>query len=223
MNTGLQDSYNLAWKLALVVKGKADAALLDSYEAERIKVARRLLETTDRGFQVVVSDSWLAGLLRTKILARVAAFAMSRERVQRLAFNTVSQTGIRYRDSTLSKTLDGLPADAPQAGDRFPWLHLRLHPGGAIDDSLQALDDTHFNLIVVGQPAPAADALKLGDLLRIHAIPDDPDNAAELARVKIPTPSFYLLRPDGHVGLCGSNLDTDAVNRYVAEVLRIGA
>jgi 2-polyprenyl-6-methoxyphenol hydroxylase-like FAD-dependent oxidoreductase len=223
MNTGLQDSYNLAWKLALVVKGKADAALLDSYEAERIKVARRLLETTDRGFQLIVSDGWLAGLLRTKILARIAAFAMSRERVQRLAFNTVSQTGIRYRTSTLSKTLDGLPADAPQAGDRFPWLHLRLHPGGAIEDSLQALDDTHFNLIVVGQPAPAADALKLGDLLRIHAIPDDPDNAAELARVKIPTPSFYLLRPDGYVGLCGTNLDIAAVNRYLAECLRIAA
>ena len=37
MNTGLQDAYNLAWKLALVVKGQADAALLDSYEEERIR------------------------------------------------------------------------------------------------------------------------------------------------------------------------------------------
>ena len=40
MNTGLQDAYNLAWKLALVVKGRADAALLDSYEDERMPVAR---------------------------------------------------------------------------------------------------------------------------------------------------------------------------------------
>ena len=78
MNTGLQDAYNLAWKLALVVKGRADAALLDSYEEERIPVAQRLLNTTDRAFRLVVSDSWLAGLLRTKILARIAAFAMSR-------------------------------------------------------------------------------------------------------------------------------------------------
>ena len=77
MNTGLQDAYNLAWKLALVVAGKADAALLDSYEDERIPVAQRLLETTDRGFRLVVSDSWLAGLLRTQVLARIAAFAMS--------------------------------------------------------------------------------------------------------------------------------------------------
>ena len=51
MNTGLQDAYNLAWKLALVVQGRADAALLDTYEQERIPVAQRLLETTDRAFQ----------------------------------------------------------------------------------------------------------------------------------------------------------------------------
>src|SRR5438105_4141353 len=58
MNTGLQDAYNLGWKLALVVNGRADAALLDSYEAERIPVAQRLLTTTDRAFVLVVSDSW---------------------------------------------------------------------------------------------------------------------------------------------------------------------
>ena len=57
MNTGLQDAYNLAWKLALVVSGRAEAALLDSYEDERIPVARRLLSTTDRAFSLVVSDN----------------------------------------------------------------------------------------------------------------------------------------------------------------------
>ena len=73
MNTGLQDAYNLAWKLALVVKGEADPGLLDSYNEERLPVARRLLQTTDSAFKLVVSDSWLAGLMRTKILARIAA------------------------------------------------------------------------------------------------------------------------------------------------------
>src|SRR5712691_9104815 len=68
MNTGLQDAYNLAWKLALVVKGQADDALLDTYEAERIPVAQRLLSTTDRAFTLLVSDGWLAGLFRTRIL-----------------------------------------------------------------------------------------------------------------------------------------------------------
>ena len=76
MNTGLQDAHNLAWKLALVVQGRADDALLDSYEAERQPVAQRLLDTTDRAFRLVVSDSPLAGLLRTQVLARIAGFAM---------------------------------------------------------------------------------------------------------------------------------------------------
>lgn len=120
MNTGLQDAYNLAWKIALVVEGKAGETLLDSYEAERLPVARRLLETTDRGFRVVVSDAPFAGLLRTRVLARLAAFAMGRERVQKLAFRTVSQTGIHYRAGPLSAALDALPSDAPSAGDRFP-------------------------------------------------------------------------------------------------------
>src|SRR5687767_501124 len=126
MNTGLQDAYNLAWKLALVVKGQADMALLDSYEEERAPVARRLLNTTDQAFMLVVSDTWLASLFRTQILARIVAFAMGRERIQRVAFRTISQTGIRYRNSRLSQTLPGLPDGAPRAGDRFPWLHLKF-------------------------------------------------------------------------------------------------
>src|SRR5205823_3076391 len=151
---------------------------------------------------------WLAGLFRTKIIARFAAFAMQHKRVQEFAFRTVSQIGIRYRDSALSKSLAPLGHVAPQAGDRFPWLRLRLPPDRLPEDFFHALDDTRFNLIVVGQPAPT-ETFGLGDLLRVHAIPDDPHNDAELARVSIPKPSFYLLRPDGHIGLCGSRIAAD--------------
>jgi hypothetical protein len=215
----LQDAYNLGWKLALVVSGRADVALLDSYEEERVPVARRLLNTTDRAFRLVVSDSRLAGLLRTQILARIAAFAMSRERIQRAAFRVVSQTGIHYPTSPLSKSLEDLPNSAPRAGDRFPWLRLKFQPNGSVEDLFQKLDDTRLNLIVVGQPSPPEGALNLGDLLRIHAIPVDPFNDVELARAQIHRPSFYLVRPDGHVGLCGGYLDAAAVMRYVSDHL----
>ena len=223
MNTGLQDAYNLAWKLALVVEGRADAALLDSYEHERIPVARRLLNTTDRAFRLIVSDSWLAGLLRTQILARVAAFALSRERIQRFAFRVVSQTGIHYRKSPLSITLDELPQTAPRAGDRFPWLRLKFRPEGSIEDLFEILDDTRFALIVIAQPSPSREALALGDLLQIHTIPADPVNDVELARAQIPRPSFYLLRPDGHVGICGARMETARVARYLSESLGLDA
>jgi len=217
MNTGLQDAYNLAWKLALVVKGHAEAALLDTYEAERIPVARRLLATTDRAFVLVVSDSWVARLFRTRILARIAALAMTFERPKQFAFRTISQTGIAYRESSLSKMLPGLPDGAPRAGDRFPWLRLRFLANGPVEDLFQKLDDTRYNLIVTAQPAPSGVALGLGELLRIHAIPDDTQNAQELARVRISGPAFYLLRSDGHIGLAGTRLEPDAVTRYLSE------
>jgi hypothetical protein len=221
MNTGLQDAYNLAWKLALVASGRADPALLNSYEEERIPIARRLLNTTDRAFRLVVSDNPLAGVFRTEILARIAAFALSRESIQRFAFRTVSQTGLEYRDGPLSESLESVPDEAPHAGDRFPWLHLKFTPGGPVEESFERFDDMHLNLMVIGQPAPGA--LAVGDLLRIHEIPADPDNEREFARARIPRPSFYLLRPDGHVGLCGARLEAATVQRYVADRLGITA
>ena len=217
MNTGLQDAYNLGWKLALVAQGRADAALLDSYEAERLPVARRLLDTTDRGFMLVVSDSWWAGLLRTEVLARIGALAMSRPRIQRRAFRVVSQIGIHYRDGPLSTSLDDPPDGAPRAGDRFPWLRLRFVPGGPVEDVYGQLDDLHVHLLVFGQPLPDGVAWPGGELVRAHAIPQDPENEAELARAKIPRPSFYLVRPDGYIGLSGGPLDGAAVSRYCAE------
>ena len=214
MNTGLQDAYNLAWKLALVVKQEADARLLDSYEGERIPVARRLLETTDRAFRVVVSDSWIAGLLRTKVLARLAAFAMARKPVQRFAFRTVSQIGIHYRGSALSESAAGLPEEAPGAGDRFPWLHLKLQAGGPVEDLFQKFDDLRFHLFVAGQPIPQLAIPE--SLLQVHAIPSDTANDAELARLHIPQASFYLVRPDGYVGLAGTKLEAGTAERYLS-------
>jgi 2-polyprenyl-6-methoxyphenol hydroxylase-like FAD-dependent oxidoreductase len=222
MNTGLQDAYNLAWKLALVLSGRAGAALLDSYEDERIPVAERLLSTTDRAFSLIVSDSWLAGLFRTRVLAKIMAFAMGLDRIQKLAFRTISQTGIRYRNSPLSETLAGLPDAAPRAGDRFPWLRLKLLPNGPTEDLFGKLDDARFNLIVIGQPPAPGGVPGLGDLLRIHAVPSDPSNDRELARAQIPRPSFYLLRPDGHVGLAGIHLEAAAATRYLSERLDLG-
>jgi 2-polyprenyl-6-methoxyphenol hydroxylase-like FAD-dependent oxidoreductase len=219
MNTGLQDAYNLGWKLALVVEGKADAALLDSYEQERLPVAQRLLQSTDRAFKLFVSDSWFAGVFRTEVLARIASFALSRKRVQQLAFRTVSQTGIDYRKSSLSVSLDRLPDDAPRAGDRFPWLHLKLQANGPVEDLFRKLDDTHFHLLVFGQPLPAETLPDLGGLLQAHVIPDDPANEAELMRAKIPRRSFYLLRQDGHVGACGVDPDAAAITRYIKGAL----
>jgi hypothetical protein len=223
MNTGLQDAYNLGWKLALVVSGKAGADLLDSYEAERIPVARRLLNTTDRAFSVVVSDTRLAGLLRTRVVANILALGMRAEAIRLLAFRTISQIGIAYPDSPLSETLPGLPGAAPHAGDRFPWLRLAMSSSGPAEDLYSQLDDTRFTLLLIGQSAPSAGVVGLGDRLQILEVSRDSANDRELSRAHIPRAAFYLLRPDGHVGLAGTRLETASVSRYVSERLHFGA
>ena len=222
MNTGLQDAYNLGWKVALVASGAAGAALLDSYEDERIPVAERLLSSTDRAFSLVVSNGRLAGVLRTRLVPRAMALAMRIERIRKLAFRTISQTGIQYRQSPLSENLAGVPDDALQAGDRFPWLRLQLDGNGLAEDFYGKLDDTRFALVLAGQPVPAAGVGVLGDLVRVYVIPDNPANQRELERARIPRPAFYLVRPDGYVGLVGGRLEASAVTRYVSERLQVG-
>jgi 2-polyprenyl-6-methoxyphenol hydroxylase-like FAD-dependent oxidoreductase len=222
MNTGLQDAYNLAWKLALVVEGRAAPTLLDTYEEERMPVAKRLLETTDRAFQLVVSEGSFAALLRTKIIARVAAAAMRFEAVRRFAFGTVSQLGIAYPQSTLSHSLPGFTQQGPKAGDRFPWLQVRMDGDGAVKDLHREMDDTRFNLLLFGQPVTSV-RLPASGLVRALVVPLDADNQAELKRANISGPSFYLLRPDGHVGLCGGQFDAAAIARYLAEHVHLKA
>lgn len=216
MNTGLQDAYNLAWKLALVLSGGADDALLDSYESERMQVARTLLNSTDRAFKLLVSERWLAGLFRMGVVANVVAQAMKFERVRRLAFRALSQIGIAYRHSALSRTLPGVPRGAPRAGDRFPWMHLRFATDGPRRDLFERLDDRRFTLLAFGQDAKAPEGIAR-ELVDVHVIPDHPDNRAELERAHVPERAYFLLRPDGHIGLAGIDFDPTALSGWFAE------
>jgi 2-polyprenyl-6-methoxyphenol hydroxylase-like FAD-dependent oxidoreductase len=220
MNTGLQDAYNLAWKLALVISGRADTALLDSYEAERLPVAQKLLATTDSLFSIIVSDTTAAGLFRTYIMPRMLAIAMKIDRVRKTFFRSIAQLGIRYRRSSLSVTPQTWPEKAPRGGDRFPWLNLKLSSSGPVENLFEKLDDTRFNLIVIGQEAPQGFPPRIAELVQLLVIPRDAANDRALEQAKVPRPSFYLLRPDCYVGLCGARPEVDAIAEYFSK--RIG-
>ncbi|MFC7554073.1 FAD-dependent monooxygenase [Pseudoroseomonas wenyumeiae] len=97
MNTGIGDAINLAWKLAAVLKGRAPDSLLDSYEAERLPFARRLVATTDRVFSLVTAEGGLADLVRTRLAPLLAAAAFRTGPAREAMFRTLSQTGLRYR------------------------------------------------------------------------------------------------------------------------------
>ena len=118
MNTGIGDAVNLAWKLAAVLNEAPADSLLDTYEAERIGFARRLVATTDRVFTLVTKRGALAQRVRTTVIPLLLSWLLRLPPFRRFAFRTVSQIGIEYRKSPLSAGAAG----SVRGGDRLPWV-----------------------------------------------------------------------------------------------------
>jgi 2-polyprenyl-6-methoxyphenol hydroxylase-like FAD-dependent oxidoreductase len=81
MNTGLQDAYNLGWKLAFFLKGYARASILDTYQEERLPVARNVIGHTDRIYRWITANQPVPKYLRLyffPVLLRALAFLMKR-------------------------------------------------------------------------------------------------------------------------------------------------
>ena len=108
MNTGIQDAWNLGWKLALVGRGVADEALLDTYEAERRPVGGFVVRFTDRAFTVATSTNPLLRALRTRLVPRVLPLGLRLDRAVAYGFRTVAQLNIGYRHSPAVQ--EGRPA-----------------------------------------------------------------------------------------------------------------
>lgn len=117
MNTGIGDAINLAWKLAMVLRGRAPDALLDSFEAERMGFARALVRTTDRIFSLATSDGGTARSARTRIAPLLLPRLLASRRLRDLAFGIVSQTRISYQNGPVAEGRSG----RIRGGDRVPW------------------------------------------------------------------------------------------------------
>jgi 2-polyprenyl-6-methoxyphenol hydroxylase-like FAD-dependent oxidoreductase len=204
MNTGIGDAVNLAWKLAAVLKGEADAAaILDTYEPERIAFARRLVETTDRGFTIVTRQGKLARLVRTRLVPAIAPAVFRVPAMRRLFFRTVSQINVSYHDSALSEGKAG----AIVAGDRLPWIKSSNGP-----DNFAPLRSLEWQVHVYGR---ARDDLKAAcSALHIALYEFEWNAAARDAGVR--DGALYLIRPDGYVGLADAEADVSRLRDHVA-------
>jgi len=97
MNTGLHDVWNLVWKLDLVLRGRGNERLLDSYSAERLPVIKQVIATTDVLTKVMGTPNRFAQALRDTVIPMVSRLAPFQHAfVQRL-----SQLGIAYRGSPI--------------------------------------------------------------------------------------------------------------------------
>ncbi|MBA3693120.1 MAG: FAD-dependent monooxygenase [Acidobacteria bacterium] len=212
MNTGIQDGYNLAWKMALVLKGKAEKKILETYNEERLENAKNLLKTTDRFFNLVASPDAFLAYFRTHIFPYIAGVAFSIDAVKKFVFPRISQIGINYRHGSLSET-DG--NFSVKAGDRMPYFTIE---DASIYDRLR---EPKFHLLLYSDGASDfqnfAAELKneYASMLDFSVAPLYP-NIAEIFGAK--TSFVLLLRPDNYIGLISSEVSVEKLKEYLDKI-----
>ena len=205
MNTGIGDAVNLAWKLAAVIKGEADKALLDTYEPERIAFARRLVATTDQAFTGATSHGAIARLVRLRLVPLLLPVLFKLATVRRLMFRTVSQTVVTYRGSSLSKGQAG----KVHGGDRLPWVKTGLN--GDVADNFAPLTSLDWQVHVYGDAAPKLRETCEARKLPLHIFPWNPG----MDRVGLMRQAAYLVRPDGYVAMADPEGRATAITSYL--------
>jgi hypothetical protein len=209
MNTGIQDAYNLAWKLSLVLKGNANENLLKTYNEERLENARHLLQTTDRVFDFGANTDPAIAFFRTHIFPYVAGFALSFDAVKNFAFPLISQIGVNYHHSALSEKTDS--HFAVKAGDRMPYFRIE---NKSIYDVLR---QPKFHWITFTNDQKDISAM-LGEIENLY--PDLIDFQTVSLTPKITDifgvdELFYvLLRPDNYIGIITFKTSVSEVRGY---------
>ncbi|MGH6901999.1 MAG: FAD-dependent monooxygenase, partial [Geminicoccaceae bacterium] len=220
-NGGIQDVDNLAWKLALVLKGEAPARLLGTYDEERVHGADENLSNSSRSTSVMTPKSATEREFRDSVLALAETLPFARRLVNSGRLSTpCSLAGMRLQtpdDGAFEGAIvPGSPcADAPvtQADGRPGWLLERLggsfavlHFGsdaeGPVD--LRGLGNLRPELRLVH-----VNGQGVGDVL------GDPDGLARTRYGGVPGMT-YLVRPDQHVAARFARFDPDALRRALA-------
>ena len=240
MNTGMQDAWNLGWKLALVALGRADEELLDTYEAERWPVGRNLLRYTDRLFGLftrLMSGSAVAAWFRRTVVARVLPLVFRSRWLRAWAFRFVSELAISYRGSSAVSESGTRRRSGPRAGDRMP--DARVERDGRSTYVQEELSGPAFQLLLCGGldgwDNEALDALlaRYSSVLAAHFLSRERrsgvmvdargDALAHLGVRGEQEARQYLVRPDGYIAFRHGGRRLDAVGRYLARWLRSSA
>ena len=235
MNTGIQDAYNLAWKLALAVRGVAARGLLDSYDAERRPVGALVLAQTGRMLRMAQIANPVARFLRDSVLGLL----MQRRRVQRTMTRQLSQLAIDYTDGPLAMTSWHHAHHGLQAGERAPDGPVVETASGRRTTLFEAMRGTGHIMLgfsageesgPLQQAVEAALARHGKEVTALLVAPGEGgepggfshhDPSGKLhGRYGASAPSLYCIRPDGYIGLACRPPDMVAVGRYFARIFR---
>jgi 2-polyprenyl-6-methoxyphenol hydroxylase-like FAD-dependent oxidoreductase len=246
MNTGIQDAYNLAWKIAAVQKGLAGKKLLESYHEEREPIASDLLKATDR----MTKGATIRNPLMQKIRNRLVPLVAGTEMVQEKMMRTMGELNINYRDTGfVAQNWHGRGGDV-EAGDRAPDAVLVNSKSGTEERLFEVYKDIrHIALLFTGTNPSEADVRNLrriahelredyGAMLDIRYIAMGDSSNAILGNDGTPllldttktaheryevstTTALYLIRPDGYIGYRSSPSDIEGVIEYMNRVLGV--
>jgi 3-(3-hydroxy-phenyl)propionate hydroxylase len=202
-NSGFQDTDNLAWKLKLVIDGKALESLLDSYDEERVFAADENILNSSRSTDFITPKSHASRIFRDAVLELAEHHAFARPLVNsgRLSLPAIYDgsplNGPDYA-AMPARTRPGAPAsDAPVAGG---WLTDRL--------------GNRFQLVTVDADAPDGLVIDGIEVERVAlSTADDPSGALLERYLGDAKSAVYLMRPDQHVAARWPAYDADAVAR----------
>jgi 2-polyprenyl-6-methoxyphenol hydroxylase-like FAD-dependent oxidoreductase len=196
MNTGMQDAHNLAWKLAMVVRGEAHESLLDSYQEERHPVGQMLLKGTDIATKLAFLRNPVAKQIRNHMMSFLSQQDIFVQRLRSVG----TMTAVNYRKSLIvgeyrdmadvqlhaeGGERPSLPAwmefaRAPLPGDHAPDVTLTDESGAPVR-LYEILRDARSNLLLFdGKPTEEGYRnmetiakgvkQKFGDLIKCHLI-----------------------------------------------------
>jgi 2-polyprenyl-6-methoxyphenol hydroxylase-like FAD-dependent oxidoreductase len=195
MNTGMQDAFNLAWKLAMVIKGTAKPSLLDSYSIERSAVGDRVLHNATQLTEVALLRNPIAQAARNfgaKILLGLS-------QVQQRMSNTMTELDIAYPHSPLSVTGIRAPGgDLPRAGERWPAIAGEIAAIGA--------GNTPQFALITNSDAAGVVTNHFEGMMELRPAPDG-------------MRGLWVVRPDGYVGLAARCDDTKTAEAYLASIV----
>jgi 2-polyprenyl-6-methoxyphenol hydroxylase-like FAD-dependent oxidoreductase len=190
MNTGMQDAFNLAWKLALVERGLARPDLLDSYSEERSAVAKQVLADSGRLTRAAMLQGPILEGLRNFVARHLLGFAdLRRAFAERMA-----EVAIDYPASPISRG-SGRGLGGPAPGHRI----VAGRPFGAGDTPRFAL--------------MAAESDEARGVLHDYAPLIEPD-----LRSPPDAAGVWLVRPDGYVAAAARAGDWGPIRACLADI-----
>lgn len=186
MNTGIQDAYNLAWKMALVLKGKSPVSLLDSYNTERHKIGKEVVDLTHTATQMATIHNPVLSVIRNKMVGVLSKINPVQDKI----VSRLTQLEFHYKDSPIvderwfeSKEVEGYVTHEHdlKAGERFKDYTLKSFDGSSTAELYQLLTGSEHELLIFTGSKPESMEIEeiskivesvknYGDLIETHLI-----------------------------------------------------